>query len=715
MTFLNPLLLIGLVAAAIPLIIHLFNFRRPKRVDFSSLAFLKELQQTTMQRVRIKQWLLLALRTLAIASLVLAFARPTLTGDLAGTVGGRAATAQVIVLDNSLSMALRDEQGSYLDQARALAAGIIEQMAPGDEVTLLMTAESSPADPVAYQHPGPALDALAGVEVHPGAATLAHTLDRAARLLAGAPQLNREIYLLSDLQRTTLGDSAGTEVPDGRVTRPAEIRVALLPVGTRAYPNVAVTEVRVVSRIVEAGQPVRLEATLVNYGTSRLEDYVASVFLEGERVAQAAVDLEPGAATDVAFTVTPQQRGWLAGLVQIEDDAFEYDNARHFTLHVPARRRLLLVRGEEQRTDYIELALSPELAPGRLAFQTEVIPESALAATGLGVYDAVILVGPRTLSSGEVAALVRYVEAGGGLMIFPGASARAEDYNALLAGLGGGRFTGFSGELGPGRPVATFDRVDLEHPLFEGVFEPAALRRERRVESPEFYFVMDYVPGSATEQTLIRLSSGVPFLQELRHGRGAAFLLGVAPDPRWSDLPVRGLFIPLLYRSMYYLSAGETTGAGQLTVGRPGTLRLAGAPEDVALRLVGPDGQEFTPEQRNLFGAVLLQLDATVRQPGIYDIRAGEALVRRVAFNLDPRESDLQRLPPGEAAARLSEHTGTRVQVLAVPGGREAVAEALVAGRTGVELWNVFLLLALVFLVAEMFVARQWRPESVPA
>lgn len=92
MTFLNPLLLLGLAAAAIPLIIHLFNFRRPRRVDFSSLVFLHELKKSTMQRVRIKQWLLLALRTLAIASVALAFARPTMTGPVAGTLGGSGRT-----------------------------------------------------------------------------------------------------------------------------------------------------------------------------------------------------------------------------------------------------------------------------------------------------------------------------------------------------------------------------------------------------------------------------------------------------------------------------------------------------------------------------------------------------------------------------------------------------------------------------------------------
>ncbi|MEO1630684.1 MAG: BatA domain-containing protein, partial [Bacteroidota bacterium] len=108
MTFLNPLVLLGLAAAAIPLLIHLFNFRKPRQVDFSTLAFLKELQRSTMRRVRVKQWLLLALRTLAILCLVLAFARPAVEGAWAGLFGGRVPTSMAVVIDNSLSMTQRD-------------------------------------------------------------------------------------------------------------------------------------------------------------------------------------------------------------------------------------------------------------------------------------------------------------------------------------------------------------------------------------------------------------------------------------------------------------------------------------------------------------------------------------------------------------------------------------------------------------------------------
>ncbi|MDX1531509.1 MAG: BatA and WFA domain-containing protein, partial [Rhodothermales bacterium] len=347
MTFLNPLVLLGLAAAAIPILIHLFNFRKPRRVDFSSLEFLQELQKSTMRRVRIKQWLLLALRTLAIACLVLAFARPTIESRWAGVFGGRVATSAALVVDNSLSMTVRDQQGDLLTQAQELAAAVVEAQEPGDE-TFVVPTERAAGRPAAYRNAAPALDALAALEPEAGAGTTADALARAFSLLERGGNLNREVLLFSDLQAATFLDSARVPAPEG-------VEVTILPVGERRHANVAVTDVRVLSRIVEAGQPVQVEASLVNYGTDDLDGYGVSLYLDGERVAQASADLRPGVPQAVRFTATPQARGWLRGEVRAEADAFEWDDTRYFTLHVPETRRVLLVEGEGQRAEYVEL------------------------------------------------------------------------------------------------------------------------------------------------------------------------------------------------------------------------------------------------------------------------------------------------------------------------------------------------------------------------
>jgi hypothetical protein len=190
--------------------------------------------------------------------------------------------------------------------------------------------------------------------------------------------------------------------------------------------------------------------------------------------------------------------------------------------------------------------------------------------------------------------------------------------------------------------------------------------------------------------------------------------MAVAPTPRWSDLPVRGLFIPFLYRSVYYLSAGASVAGEQLVAGAPSELRISGIAPGTTLRIVGPDGGEVAPEQRSLFGATLLQVGRTLNTPGVYDVRAGERLVRRVPVNVDPAESDLRVATADSAASHLGSVLGTPVQSVSGTGSAD-VAETLRTQQAGTEIWNVFLLLALSFLVTEMLVASQWRPETAAA
>ena len=299
MTFLNPLALVALAAVALPLVLHLFNLRRPREVDFSSLAFVKELQKSAVQRVRIKEWLLLALRMLAVACLVLAFARPTLEGAFSGW-GSASRTAHAIVVDNSLSMTLRSGPGVYLEQAKRRAEGILRTVSEGDDVLLTSTAPMEDARATPVTRLSEARSALEAVAPRAGARSIPRAITEAARRIddaSDAPQ--RVIYAITDGQQTALVDSLEAMLPD-------DVTVTLMPVETRPQGNVGIQDVRVQSRIAEVGQPVQLTATLVNYGSEPVTDYVASVVLDGERVAQATTSLPPDEPTTVSFTVTPQ-------------------------------------------------------------------------------------------------------------------------------------------------------------------------------------------------------------------------------------------------------------------------------------------------------------------------------------------------------------------------------------------------------------------------
>lgn len=706
MTFLNPLALFALAAAAIPILVHLFNFRRPRRIDFSSLVFLRELERSAMQRVRIRQWLLLILRTLAIACLVLAFSRPTLTGGLAGLIGSEGSGATAIVLDNSLSMTVTERQGERLRIAKDAALQVISQASVNDEIYLVTTSGVFEPSPGPLRR-GSAGEAIARVNAGPQSRTLGETIARASALITDSEKPSGEIVVISDLQRSMLADTLDVETDDVD-------RVSLVDVGSRVPANLAVTDIDVVSRVVDIGQDVRIDATIHNYGADARPDVMASLYVDDERVAEVIADLPAGGSADVTFSVAPRSRGWLRGTVSVEDAAFDADNDRHFTLYVPERRRLLVVRGGGSTTRYVELALSPELAEGRLTFEREVIQVSALAGQSLVAYDAVMLIGIERLGSGDISLLTQYVDEGGGVLLSPGAAASTDDLNEFLARIGGGRAEGLVGRPG-GDAIASIDRIEPDHPLFEGVFEG---RESIRIEQADVFATLRYHPGGTAEQTLMALSNGWPFLQEIRYGDGVVFLMTSAPEPGWSELAVRGLFVPLIYRSAFYLAATEAGGQAGLTVGRDAmlTLRAPGAGQSITATL--PDGTEAMPEQRSLLGSTRLTLTGELlSSPGWVDLRsrAGGLLLRRVAVNLDPRESDPALAGASEAASTLRRATGQSITPIRSSAADADFGQRYSAARRGVEIWNVFLVLALAFLVAETLVSRRWKPELVPA
>ena len=703
MTFLNPLVLFGLAAAAIPIVVHLFNFRRPKEVDFSTLRFLREVERQSMRRLRVRQWLLLALRTLAILFLVLAFAQPTRPGAWDGVFEAGAARSLALVVDNSLSTGLRDAEGARLDGARALADGLVSATGRGDERTLVTTAPQPGLSPVAYRTPEPVQDALAELAPASGAASLSATLARAASLLEGAQHPRREIVAFSDLQASTLTDSAGARLPE-------DVAVTLVAVGAGGeVRNTAVTDVRVESQIIEPGRPVEVAATVERWG-GEAETIAARLFLDGRPVAEGAADVAPGRPATVRFTATPPARGWLGGEVRIEPDGAEWDDARSFALRVPPPPRVLLASGGDARADLARLAL--EVAAERGALNVTEVDEAGLAGADLDAFDAVFLVAPRTVGAGVAQSLARFARGGGGVLLFAGEGVAAGGADALLGALGAGRFSGARGQTATasGAPEATarLGDADLGHPVFAGVFADASPRLEEVAISR----LAEYrASGGAT---LLGTTAGPPLLHETRTGDGALLVMSVPPDPAWSELPERGLFVPLVLRAASYLAAGsEIADAAALSSREGGSVRVEGAEAGAPLRLIGPGGVTLTPPQRTVPGAVVLSVGPEAAEPGLYRVLQGERELRVVAVNGDARESDPTPLGADAAAEVLERETGRPVRVLEAADGLAALERE--GGASGVPLWTWCLALALACLVAESLVASRWRPEREAA
>ena len=700
MTFLNPLLLVALAAVGVPLMLHLLNVRQPTQVDFSSLAFVKTIEKAAVQKIKVKRWLLLALRMLAVAFLVMAFARPQ-WGEGAGTLlGPDARSALGIVVDNSPSMQQNGPSGPYLDQAVQRAQGVLRTLRPGDQAGIWPTVPDPDISSALVRTQEAARADLDALEPRGGTPALADRALDAAQAVAQSGQPRKVVYVASDFQRTRLGDSLRTDWPD-------DVTLALLPVDTQPRPNTGITDLHVASPIVEAGQPVRVEMTVSQVGAAP-EEIAASLYFDDERVAQTAVS--PAENSKASFTATPTARGWVQVRAELEGDAFTPDDTRHATFFVPDTRKVLVVRGRGQSTRFVELALSEEVTGGAVAFNTTVVERSALAQTDIGAYDAVLLVGPQRIASGERTRLKQYVERGGGVLLFPHPTANADSYTALFQAWGGGQVRGVSGTPGGNTSVATLQRAAFDHPLFNTMFDARDAASEPSLERPAIWAALDWQPRGGG-QTLIELSTGNPFLYEWPLGQGRALAAAVAPTLDWSELPTRGLFVPLLYRSIFYATAGASVEGPSVQTGTPSTRIVQGLAPDAELTLRSPGRAPVRVDATPRPGGAQVELPA-ISSPGVYALQATGNLVQSIAVNHSSVLTDLAPATADEAVAHYENLGVKAVQALSVEARPEAVAKALQKQQAGGALWNVFLMLALACLISEMAVSRLWTPES---
>jgi hypothetical protein len=729
MTFLSPFVLFGLVAAAIPIIIHLLNLRKLRTVEFSSLKFLKELQKTKMRRVRIRQLLLLLLRMLIVIAMVFAFSRPTLRGSLAGVAGGHATTTMVILLDDSPSMTVRDERGVLFNQAKEAAERLIGLAKDGDHLFLLRLSDLRKATLFApLRSIGAAHAALAPLTPGDESVPFHEALRTAARIIQASPNANEEVYLITDAQTTQL--RADSVTADSTAGFGPGVKLFFVRVGGRETENAGVTSATVTTQINTRNRPVQLNATARDAGSKPLRGLIMSVYLDGARAVQQSLDISPFNSSSVDVQFTPKRRGLLNGYVQIEDDALELDNRRYFVVGVPDHLNILLAGGTAADTKLVSLALT--LAGDTTIadlFSVRRIAEPQLPSMDLNAYDVIALCNIRSFSSAFAERLDRYVRAGGGLMLFPGSQANLRNYSDELFSRLGIPPAVPPVSLPPGnaqqnqKSFLSFGKSDLAHPLFAGLFErPVGRSREAVIESPQVYAAIAPRPGRHGN-VIITLSDGNPFLTEYPAGSGRVLLCSVEAGLTWSDFPTTGLFAPLLYRSVIYLAATNQT-VPPIIVGQrmEFTVRLKNYGERDVYLLRSPSGvdEKVAPKILPSSSTGLFTSNRT-EEAGIYELRRSSAeatqggadrkipLLQAFAVNIDPAETDLR--PAGaEQLRQFWKSAGIQPDAVTELTATQTLDKAVEESRYGVELWKDFLGLALILALIEMVVGRE--PKS---
>ncbi len=727
MTFLNPFVLFGLAAAAIPIILHLLNIRKLRTIEFSTLTFLKELQKSKMRRVKIRQLLLLVLRTLLVILIVFAFSRPALKGTLSG-IGTHARTTIVIIFDDTYSMSLQNERGTFLKQAQSTALRLADMLKEGDDALFIRLSELPQATIAEPTHDIQKLrNTIRQTEASYKHGTIEEALRLSSRLIRQSRNFNKEIYILTDNQRTT----AVNPPRRGSAPQPekhSNVKLFLVPLSEKPFENIGIEKVEIPPTLFQKGKPFPVRATIRNFGTTRVQNYLVNIFLDGARIMQKSVSLNGGTRNTVDFIATPQRTGFLSGYVELEEDTFEGDNKNFFSVTIPAQLNVLLASSNASSSVNIRLALGLLNRDGTstsLALK-EIAPEQ-LTSSVLAQTNAVILSNASFLSSSQADQLAQFSSQGGGIIFFAGDLINPGQYNVmLLPKLGLPALTPIQHRAASSTAFVSFEKIDFGHPVFQGMFENTKGIRGKNgnVESPKVFSSIRFVSEKEI-RSIISLSDGTPFLWEKIPSNGRILGFAVAANIGWSDFPVKGIFVPLLYQTILYAASGGNTLAPlpSLAVGERGDIPIsksrkksvnAGRISAKSVAILDPNGKETLVQA---FASAVAGASSTIAfdkssQPGIYTVVQSNDTLAQIPVNIDPAESNGEQAPFNEFAA-VSERYGMDRNAITIVKDPETIDTVVLQSRFGVELWKYFLIGALAVALIEMMVARESKQAAL--
>ena len=711
MNFLNPLFLFGLAAAAIPVLIHLFTRRKPREVRFPSLEFLAEVNQSEIRRLRLKQWLLLALRTLAVALLAMAMARPSMKGGAAGR--GAAASTLVALVDLSGSMGAPDAEGRPLTAtARRVVESLLATLGPADELLLVPydravhpLSEKPLADAARLRAAAQALTPSASATDHVAA------LELAGRALAQSRALNRELFWISDFQRTGFGGApaaggSGLERPPGPWN---EVRVYLVPLTPRSRANAALTGASLAPSA-DPTQPPALEVGAVSFDAvsgSGSQDFA----LEARELARAGdargaaqgsdadgSALAPGDASlgrgfvslgarGEGHTLLPLTRApETGGEVLLPDDALALDNRCVFAAGRAGTLRVVL--REDGPPSPLRLAL--EAGSPASGLSVRALDASQLA-QGVGDADLLVVGDVERLGSSEMQRLLDFHRAGGGVLLVPGTRADLAFWNDLLHQLGAGTLGPDTPAGGPGAAGSGAAWRLLRAVTGHAVLDGFPTRPGEPLTQARFTRVPEFTPAPGA-RVLLRFDDAHAALVEA----GRVLVLATPLDAARSDFALSGAFLPLVHQAARVLARG--TAAPSLHPGDTWS-----APASAEWRIEDETGHDI-PVSVETSGGATRAVSVPLERTGLYRAFAGPELRASFAVNPDPAEGDLAPMPE---ASLIAAFPAGRARVLRV--GDDLAARVREA-RFGRELWPEFVLLALLLLFAESVIGRWGMP-----
>ena len=679
MSFANPNFLYGLFALLIPVIIHLFNFRRYKTVYFSNVKMLQEIMQKTRRESQIQHLIVLLLRMVAIAAIVLAFAQPYKTGN--ATTDGEGSLVTIFV-DNSFSMNANSEDGPLLQSAVNHAKEIVNSYGFGDEFILITQDFSSKHSHI--MNKDEILGILDDIEISPNHKSISDVMAKKDHIAQDARCQNEVNYILSDFQKSGFN---AQELKDTAKTY-------LIPLTAAEVNNVAIDSVWFSAPVFKKGQEINLCVRVQNYGEADVIKLPLKLYINNTQQALAAVDIKANSFSDCQLRYTIHDEGIQCGQVEISDSPIIFDDKFYFVYNVSSATHIIAI-SENKPNRYLKamfgydsLFVYSEMTKSKINYS--LFKESRL----------IILDQLTDISTGLQDELSKFVANGGDLLIFPAKEMADGNWQQFLTSLGTGRFTNLN-----------TSSLKIGEINYESIYFKDALQKQNdRVDMPTVtnYYAMT-TQSENPEEVIMRLENNAPLLTATSVGKGHVFTSAVAMDDFFGEAHRHALFFVPLHNIAI---KSQKTEQIYNIIGKDDEWVLSDkipSSEDILTIRAQKGNFEFIPEHKGTNGETRLFFHSQVTESGLYDLEQGTILVSALAFNYGTQESELSYYDNGELEKMFNGNDNVTV----LDGTPHTLMPQLSEQTKGHAIWRYFIFVALAALLAEILVLRLWGRNPI--
>ena len=668
MQFLYPSFLWALTALSIPIILHLFYFRRYKKIYFSSLRFLREIKEETSARNRLRNLLILLSRLLALAFIILAFAQPFIPVNNLQQEGTRNVS---LFVDNSFSMQSFGQDLSLFDRSRQKAKEIILGYGQEDHFQVLGH-ELSPSQNLWISREE-ALLRLEEMEFTPSVKPLSVITGRQKQSFAREEGAAIS-WIISDFQKSITDLTSFDSLTS----------LNLLPLKSVQEKNIAIDSAWFESPLQMLNQTSALLFSIHNYTIEDADNVRVSISLDGQERPEGTMDVSGSQIIIDTAMITVLSTGWHDLAIRISDFPVTFDDTYYLAFYVEQNLEILSINDRSPNE-----AISAVFSNGQ-NFILDQATSNSLEYDKLTSYDLIILNEPVSVSSGLVSVLHKYVLEGGNVLFIPSATGSIEQYNSLMRIMGAGEFQAYVTDERQG------GRINTEAFIYRDVFNRT--RPNMRLPKVTGSFTM---AGSGSKgQSLLSFRDGGDLITFYTPGRGAFCVVTAPLDESTNDLSLQPeVFVPLLYKMAIYSSdqriLAYTIGRDQLIALDKSSFEL-----DKDILITGPS--EFIPGFSPLGSKVLLDVQGQVKEAGFYKVNHKDQLVASLAFNYDRLESDLsltnlEDLPKNDMVRIWDDDENTDF------------TRMIEDTHQGKQLWKWCIILALVFIGFEIALIRLWK------